>query len=31
MKKEYVVDLTQRLIPNGEHNFEFTIDLRDAD
>ena len=30
MKKEYVIDLSQRLIPGQEHNFPFDIDLRDA-
>ena len=30
MDKKYVVDLSQRLIPGKEHNFNFDIDLRDA-
>ena len=30
MDKQYIVDLSQRLIPGKEHNFNFDIDLRDA-
>ncbi len=30
MDKRYVVDLSQRMIPGKEHNFQLEIDLRDA-
>lgn len=30
MEKQYVIDLSQRIIPGEEHNFKFDIDLKDA-
>ena len=30
MEKKYVVDLSNRMIPGKEYNFNFDIDLRNA-